>query len=98
VAFIVDILGNSIAPNYLNIMSYVWWIVSTIVIFLLTRLYYFKQKPKNPLKAGVTLGLLLVIITFLIEIPLIVYGFGMSWKIYLFWMTWIQYSRLYYPQ
>lgn len=73
-------------------MSYVWWIVSTIVIFLLTRLYHFRQKPKNPLKAGVTLGLLLATITFLIEIPLIVYGFGIGWKIYLFWMTWIHYS------
>ena len=90
-AFIFDALGNLIIPDYLTVMSYVWWAVSTIVIFLLTRYYYFRQKPKNPLINGVLLGILLATITFIIEIPLIVYGFGMGWEIYLFWIVWIQY-------
>ncbi len=91
VALIVDALGASSIPDYFAVMSYVWWTVSTITIFLLTRYYYFRQKPENPLKDGVLLGILLVTITFIIEIPLIVYGFGMGWKIYLFWMMWVQY-------
>ena len=91
VALIVDALGASSIPDYFAVMSYVWWTVSTITIFLLIRYYYFRQKPKNPLKDGVLLGILLVTITFFIEIPLIVYGFGMGWTIYLFWMVWIQY-------
>ena len=91
VALIFDGLGNSFVPDYVNLMSYVWWIVSAVAIFLLTRYYYFRQKPKNPLIDGLLLGILLAIITFIIEIPLIVYGFGMGWEIYLFWIVWVQY-------
>ena len=91
VALIFDGLGNSFVPDYVNLMSYVWWIVSAVAIFLLTRYYYFRQKPKNPLIEGLLLGILLAIITFIIEIPLIVYGFGMGWEIYLFWIVWVQY-------
>ena len=91
-ALIVDRLGNSFVPNYfLNFMIYAWWIVSAITIFLLTRYYYFRQKPKNPLTEGLLLGILLAAITFIIEITLIVYGFGMGWGIYQFWIIWIQY-------
>ena len=91
-ALIVDRLGNSFVPNYfLNFMIYVWWIVSAITIFLLTRYYYFRQKPKNPLTEGLLLGIILAAITFIIEITLIVYGFGMGWEIYQFWIIWIQY-------
>jgi hypothetical protein len=91
VALILDVLGNSIILDYQNFMSYVWWTVSSLVIFLLTRYFYFKKKPKNPLKEGMLLGILLAIITFFIEIPLIVYFYGMGWSIYLFWIVWIQY-------
>ena len=91
VALFVDWLGNSFVPDYVNFMSYVWWLVSAIVIFLLTRYYYFRQKPKNPLTDGLLLGILLVAFTFLLEISLIVYGFGMGWGIYQFWIIWIQY-------
>ena len=91
-ALIVDRLGNSFVPNYfLNFMIYAWWIVSAITIFLLTRYYYFRQKPKNPLTEGLLLGIILAAITFIIEITLIVYGFGMGWEIYQFWIIWIQY-------
>jgi hypothetical protein len=91
VALFFDVLGNYFVPYYVNFMSYVWWIVSAIAIFLLTRYYYFRQKPKNPLTDGLLLGILLAVITFIIEISLIVYGFGMGWGIYLFWIIWIQY-------
>ncbi len=91
VALAIDGLGNHLVPNYLNFMSYVWWIVSTTTIFLLTRYYYFKQKPRNPLTDGLLLGILLAAITFIIEVPLIVYGFGMGLEIYLIWLVWIQY-------
>ena len=92
VALVVDHLGNSFVPGYfLNFMIYVWWMVSAITIFLLTRYYYFRQKPKNPLTEGLLLGIILAAITFIIEIKLIVYGFGMGWEIYQFWIIWIQY-------
>jgi len=84
-------LGNSFVPNYFNFMSYIWWIVSAITIFLLTRYYYFRRKPKNPLADGLILGILLAAITFIMEITLIVYGFGMGWGIYQLWIIWIQY-------
>ena len=90
-ALFFDFIGNYFVPYYVNFMSYVWWIVSACAIFLLTRYYYFRQKPKKPLTDGFLLGILLAIITFIIEISLIVYGFGMGWGIYLFWIIWIQY-------
>ena len=91
VALFFDGLGNSFVSNYVDFMSYGWWTVSAIAIFLLARYYYFRQKPKNPLIDGLLLGVLLAIITFIIEILLLVYGFGMGWEIYLFWIVWIQY-------
>jgi len=92
VVLFVDWLGNSFIPGYfLNFMSYTWWILSAITIFLLTRYYYFREKPKNPLIDGVVLGILLAAITAIMEITLIVYGFGMGWGIYQFWIIWIQY-------
>ena len=81
VALIFDVLGNSVFPDYQNFMSYVWWTVSSLVIILLTRYFYFKKKPKNPLKEGMLLGILLAIITFFIEIPPVVYFYGMGWSI-----------------
>jgi hypothetical protein len=94
-ALLVDWLGNSFVPGYsLNYTSYVWWIVSTLAIFLLTRYYYFRRKPKNPIADGLILGILLAAITFIIEIVLVVYGFGMGWEIYQFWTIWIQYPLI----
>jgi hypothetical protein len=90
-ALFVDWIGNSFVQSYFNFMSYVWWIVSTMTIFLLTRYYYFNQKPKNPVTDGFLLGILFVAITFFMEITFIVYGFGMGWGIYQFWIIWIQY-------
>jgi hypothetical protein len=91
IALIVDVFGNSFVSGYFLIMMYVWWLVSTIAIFLLTRYYYFRQKPKNPLSEGLLLGILLVVITLIMEITLVVYGLGMGWEIYQFWIIWIQY-------
>ncbi len=90
-AFLIDGLGNAFVPSYANFMSYVWWIVSVAAIFLLTRHYYFGEKPKHPLKDGFLLGILIALITFIIEILLVVYGYGMGWGIFLFWNVWFQY-------
>jgi uncharacterized membrane protein len=91
VALIFDFLGNSVIPDYQNFANYVWWTVSILSIFYLTRYYYFDKKPKNPLKEGILLGCLLALINFLIEVPLVVYFYGMGWNIYLFWSVWTQY-------
>ena len=90
VALVIDGLGNSFVPDYVNFMSYVWWIVSATTIFLLTRYYYFRQKPKKPLADGFLLGILLAVITLIVEVLLIVYMFGMGLEIYLIWLVWIK--------
>ena len=88
VTFFFSGIARSIMPEVIIV---VWWIVSAIVLFLLVKYYYFKQKPENPIKIGLTLGTLLAIITFIIEVPLLVYGFGIGWGHYQIWYVWIQY-------
>jgi hypothetical protein len=87
-----DTIGLSLFPNFIIISSYVWWIVSAITIFLWIRYYYFKKKPKNPLLHGLLIGALLGVFTFILEITLVVYGFGMGWEIYQFWESYFQYT------
>jgi hypothetical protein len=90
VTFLFGGIARSIMPEVMS-MVFSWWIVSAIVIFLLVKYYYFKQKPENPIKIGLTLGIPLAIITFIIEVPLLVYGFGMGLEHYQMWIVWIQY-------
>lgn len=61
--------------------------LASIVIFLLSQRYYFKTKPKDAIKEGLMLGAIIVAISFLIEIPLMVYGFAKTqgWLWYLQW-------------
>ena len=65
------------ASTYLN-MAIVF-----IAVFLVANMFYFKKKPKNPLNEGAVLGLTMAIVAFLIEIPVMAYGFaaemGLNW-------------------
>jgi hypothetical protein len=93
VTFLFGGTARSIMSELMSVVWWIasWWIVSAIVIFLLVKYYYFKQKPENPMNIGLTLGILLAIITFILEVPILVYGFGMGWEHYHRWYVWIQY-------
>lgn len=91
VATFIDTVSLSFFSNFVVISSYVWWLVSGISIFFWTRYYYFKRKPKNPLWDGLLFGVMLGVFTFIVEIILVVYGFGMGWEIYQFWEIYLQY-------
>lgn len=58
-----------------------------VVITLLSRLYYFKKMDKNYMKPinGAMFGLVVVVVSALIEIPLMVYGFqkAVGWAYFL---------------
>ena len=49
-------------------------VASIITAYMLARDYYFKKKPKNYLKEGIIYGLGIVVISTLIEVPVMVYG------------------------
>jgi hypothetical protein len=63
--------------------TYVNWIIDVVLIYLIGTYYYFTKKPSNYLKDGLMFGIVVSIITGLIEIPVMVYGFaadqGWAW-------------------
>ena len=63
-------------------------IISAILTFLISKYYYFKgMRITNPVKDGLVLGIILLVIVILIEIPVMVYGFAaqQGWN---YFMTW----------
>ncbi len=62
--------------------------VSITTNYILSSEYYFKgMKVKNPLKEGLMLGIAIGIVMFLIDIPVMVYGFAASvgWNYFADW-------------
>ena len=48
-----------------------------VLTFLVAKYYYFKgMDAKNPVMEGLKLGIVLVVVAFLIEVPVMVYGFA----------------------
>jgi hypothetical protein len=63
-------------------------VLSAVLTFLISKLYYFKgMRVYKPLKEGLMLGITLVVIIVLIEIPVMVYGFAsqMGWNYFMNW-------------
>lgn len=58
--------------NYLNML------VGAVTAYLVAYYFYFKKKPKDPLKEGLLLGIAFVAVSVIIEIPVMVYGFAAS--------------------
>jgi hypothetical protein len=73
--------------SYLNIL------VGAVVAYLVAYYFYFKKKPKEPLKEGLLLGVAFVAISVVIEIPVMVYGFAAStgWAWFAQWNLWASY-------
>ena len=63
-------------------------VISSVLTYLISKYFYFKgMKVSNPFKEGFTLGIVLVAIGILIDIPVMVYGFAAQsgWS---YFMTW----------
>ena len=61
--------------------------LSFVIVFLLAQKFYFKAKPKKAVMEGLILGIVMMAISFLIEIPFMVYGFAkpMGWAWFAQW-------------
>jgi hypothetical protein len=58
--------------------------IMPIVIFLVSKLYYFKkEKPKNLIKESFLVGLYRMILAVVLDIVILVYGFGIGWNLFL---------------
>lgn len=71
-----------------NIFGSITLLVSAVLTYLISREYYFKgMKVGKPLKEGIMLGVVMDVIIFLIEVPVMVYGFAAQsgWKYFLSW-------------
>jgi len=68
------------------------WITTVVAIYLIVKNYY---KPKS-VKDAFMLSVLVAIIAFLIEIPVMVYGFAadQGWSYMMMWDLWIGYLLL----
>jgi hypothetical protein len=63
-------------------------IIGAVVTFLISKFFYFKgMNIVNPVKEGLLLGLVLVVVMFVIEVPVMVYGFAkdQGWNYFLSW-------------
>jgi hypothetical protein len=63
-------------------------IVSVALTYLISKEYYFKgMKFVSPLREGLLLGMTMNIVMFLIDVPVMVYGFAASagWNYFLDW-------------
>jgi len=80
-------LEISLGPQANPVFGIVIVISSAILAYLLSRYYYFKGKVKDPAKEGLMLGIVVVVISFIIEIPVMVYGFAaaIGWNYFLSW-------------
>lgn len=58
-------------------------VAGIVVTYLVAFYFYFKQKPANYLKEGFWLGVVMTVVSVIIEIPVMVYGFaaaqGWAW-------------------
>jgi len=83
-------------------MQWAMWsqLLTTVLVFVVAYLigtyYYFKAKPTEFLKEGLMFGIILVVISFLIEIPVMVYGFAakMGWAWFTQWDILVGYVLL----
>ncbi len=66
------------------------WAITAITMYSLAMKYYFKKKVRNPVKEGFMLGIVALIFSILIEVPLMVYGFAanLGWGWFYQWELW----------
>lgn len=80
------------ASAMLSIPEYVFGpvmvILSGVLTFFVSKFFYFKgMRITNPIKEGLIFGLVLIIVMFVIEVPVMVYGFAkdQGWNYFNSW-------------
>jgi hypothetical protein len=70
-------LWGTLTFNYVSI------VLGFALAYFLAKYFYFKKKPKEPLKEGLLLGLVVAAVSAVLEVPLMVYGYaaqiGWAW-------------------
>lgn len=95
------ISGLMFAPGAYDQASKTWavwtepliWVIGVALVYFIAQKFYFKAKPANWLKEGLALGLFVVAVSVVIEIPVMVYGFAasMGWNWFMQWTMWVGY-------
>jgi len=68
--------------------GFIMVILVAVLTFIVSKYFYFKgMQVANPVKEGILLGLALVIVMFIIEVPVMVYGFAkdLGWAYFNTW-------------
>lgn len=71
-----------------NVFGLIMLVLSAVLTFLIAKEYYFKGMTiSRPLKEGLALGIVFVVVVFIIEIPVMVYGFAsqQGWAYFTSW-------------
>lgn len=71
-----------------NVFGAITLVVSVVLTYLISKEYYFKgMKVSKPLNEGLMLGIVMDALIFLIEIPVMIYGFAAStgWNYFTSW-------------
>jgi hypothetical protein len=80
-----------------NIFGAATLLIGIILTIVVTREYYFKGvKVKDPLMEGLAVGVVLVVVSFVIEVPVMVYGFAasMGWSYFASWNIMLGYLAM----
>ena len=91
ILFVIGIAAMSVMQTGTIEFGVVMWITTTVLLFILGNYYYFKKKPSNPIKEGLTLGVLVAVISLMIEVPVLVYVLNLGWGFYSVWTVWVGY-------
>jgi len=62
-------------------------ILSVILIYIISKYYYFNKKVKDPLKEGLMFGIVIDAVSFILDTAIMVYGFAIEtgWNYFLAW-------------
>lgn len=87
---LVFLLGSGLLLAITNqtIFGAVMIVGGAVLTFLIAKYYYFKgMKVAKPVQEGLKLGIVLLIVAFLIEVPVMVYGFAAAqgWSYFMSW-------------
>lgn len=86
-----------IAVNDEIIFGLATLLISIALTFLVAKKYYFKgMRMAKPVREGLTLGLVMAVVSFAIEIPVMVYGFAAAqgWNWFMTWHVMLGYISM----
>lgn len=86
---LIFLLASALLNTITGIMFGTVMVVGGAVLtFLIAKYYYFKgMKVAKPIQEGLKLGIVMVVVAFLIEVPVMVYGFAATqrWSYFMSW-------------